>query len=90
MRIENRRSLQASDDLLSYPTPLGPTPLGQRPTRGWRERCARLLAAVAARRRERCTAAELAALSDRMLNDIGLTRADLPLPPRRRWVDDLR
>lgn len=85
MRIENRQSLQAIDGLLSYPTPSG-----RPPTRGWRARCARLLAAVAARRRERRTAAELAALSDRMLDDIGLTRADLPLPPRRRWLDDLR
>lgn len=85
MRIEHRRSFQAIDGLLSYPIVLGPPP-----ALGLRERCIRLLAAVAARWRDRQAAEELAVLSDRMLADIGLTRADLPLPPRRRWFDDLR
>lgn len=85
MRIDHRRSFQASDGLLSYPFPPG-----QPPSRGLRERCARLLAGIGARQRDRHAAEELTALSDRMLADIGLTRADLPLPPRQRWFDDLR
>jgi len=74
MRIDNRGSLRAFDGLLSYPTILP-----ERRSPGlWR--C--LATALRTASRQRREAEELAALSDRMLADIGLTRADLP--PRRR------
>jgi uncharacterized protein YjiS (DUF1127 family) len=85
MRIDDRRSFQAIDGLLSYPS----TP-GEPFSPGLRARCARLFAALRARWRDRRAAEELAALNDHMLEDIGLTRADLPLLRRGRWFDDLR
>ncbi|WP_149539042.1 DUF1127 domain-containing protein [Siccirubricoccus phaeus] len=85
MRIDDPRSFRAGDGLLSYAAPPG-----TRPSPGLGARCARLLAALRAHWRERHAAAELAALSTRMLADIGLTRADLPRFQRRWRAEEFR
>lgn len=81
MHIPKRGSFPIVDGPLSSQVAKPePSPLG-----GVRTRLARLLAAVDARRRDRRAAAELAALDDRLLADIGLRRTDVPDTRRSPW-----
>lgn len=87
MHIPSHRSLEAVGGPSSSPVAeREPTPFN-----AVLESLARLLVGVDAHRKARRTAAELTALDDRLLADVGLRRSDLPRADRgSRPVDHWR